>query len=201
MLRNVTTGPILTAAAAILVALAAGCRRAPDPAGPVLLDVAGDSVRPLSEPAARAVVFLFARTDCPISNRYAPEVRRIHEKFAGRGVQFWMVYPDPDESAEAIQEHLREYGYRMEALRDTHHALVALTGARVTPEAALFVPGPAGARMVYRGRIDDRYVDFGLTRPAATVHDLEGALGAVLEGRPVPVRETTAVGCFIPELR
>ena len=32
--------------------------------------------------AARARIFLFARTDCPITNRYAPELQRISKEFA-----------------------------------------------------------------------------------------------------------------------
>src|SRR5258705_11944192 len=45
----------------------------------------------------KVVVCLFTRTDCPVSNSYAPEVRRIYEKFSPRGGGFYLVYPDPDE--------------------------------------------------------------------------------------------------------
>jgi hypothetical protein len=143
-------------------------------------------------------VFLFTLTDCPISNRYAPEVERLRAKFAPRGVAFWLVYPDPGESPEAIRNHIKDYSYRSGVLRDPKHALVELTGARVTPEAAVFAPG---GKLVYCGRIDDRFVDFGKMRAEATVHDLEEALEAVLALRPVKQARTTAVGCFIPELR
>jgi len=71
----------------------------------------------------------------------------------------------------------------------------------VTPEAAVFVPGGPRARLVYRGRIDDRYVAFGRVRAAPTTHDLEDAVAATLAGRPVPHDVTPAVGCFIPDLR
>jgi hypothetical protein len=40
-------------------------------------------------------VLVFVRTDCPISNRYAPELRRLQDRFAPRGMAFWLVYPDP----------------------------------------------------------------------------------------------------------
>src|SRR5258706_7607896 len=50
------------------------------------------------KPDEKTIVCLFTRTDCPISNSYAPEMRRIHEKFSPRGVAFYLVYPDPDES-------------------------------------------------------------------------------------------------------
>src|SRR5689334_201117 len=41
---------------------------------------------------AKLIVCLFTRTDCPISNSYAPEVRRMYEKFSPRGVAFYLVY-------------------------------------------------------------------------------------------------------------
>ena len=55
-------------------------------------------------------------------------------------------------------------------------------------------------RIVYRGRIDDRYVDLGLERPAPTKHDLADALAAVVDGKPVQQATTQAVGCFIADL-
>jgi AhpC/TSA family len=162
-----------------------------------LLDLNGQEVDPLQAGHAKAIVIIFIRTDCPISNRYAPEVRRLHEKFASVGVAFWLVYPDAGESVEVIRQHLNEYGYRLNALRDPHHALVKMTGVRVTPEAAVFVAG----RLVYRGRIDNRFVAFGKTRPAPTAHDLEEVLDAIRKGRtPATEITTPAVGCFISDL-
>ncbi len=163
-----------------------------------LLDLQGRQVDPLKQTDAKATVFLFTRTDCPISNRYAPEVLRLHAKFKSDNVRFWLVYPDPDESVKAIREHVKEYGYSFSVLRDPHHRLVKKTQVKVTPEAAVFVPA---RRMVYRGRIDDRYVDFGKARATPTQNDLEQALQAILEGRPVDRAMTPAVGCFISDLQ
>jgi hypothetical protein len=159
-----------------------------------LIDLQDRIVRPLAEAEDSTLVFLFARTDCPISNRYAPEIRRLHERFAARGVRFVLVYPDPDETPDAIRRHLEEYAYEIDPLRDPEQRLVRLTGVQVTPEAALFSRG----RLVYRGRIDDLYVDFGKRRAAPTTHDLEQALEATLAGRAVENPTTKAVGCYIP---
>ena len=163
-----------------------------------LPDLDGRQIEPLQADDARAIVFIFIRTDCPISNSYAPEVRRLHDKFAKGGVRFWLVYPDPGESSEIIRKHIKEYEYGLSVLRDPEHKLVKMTGAQVTPEAAVFSPG---GRMVYHGRIDDRYVAFGKTRPAPTTRDLEQVLQAMLEGKRVPNKTTAAIGCFIPDLR
>ena len=125
---------------------------------PGVVDLEGKPLDPLRNTGARAVVLIFIRTDCPISNRYAPEVRRLHELFAPKEVRFWLVYPDAKEPVDAIRRHVEEFGYRCGVLRDPRHELVKTSKVKITPEAAVFVPGKG---LVYHGRIDDRYVDFG----------------------------------------
>jgi hypothetical protein len=146
-------------------------------------------------------VLVFTRTDCPISNRYAPELRRLGERFTRRGVAFRLVYADPTETPAAIREHMRAFGLGGGALRDPQHELVRLAGATVTPEVAVFVPHPSGPRMIYRGRIDDRAVDFGRARPEPRTRDLADVLDALTAGRTLTPRTTTAVGCVIAELQ
>jgi peroxiredoxin len=170
------------------------------PAQLSLLDLAGKRVNPLKDSSARAVVFIFTRADCPVSNRYAPEVRRLSEKFAPGGVKFWLVYPDPDAPASALRQHVEQYRYGCDALRDPRHELVKATGVSVTPEAAVFVLKRSGARLVYRGRIDDQYVALGKQRPAPTTHDLEDVLNTVVKGEAIKFRTTVAVGCYISDL-
>src|SRR5437868_8896318 len=130
------------------------CAAAVNHAQPLPLDLAGRPFDPLDDPNLKTVVLLFVRTDCPISNRYAPELKRLFAKYSRPGVSFWLVYPSRDDSAEIIRRHISEYGYPFGALRDPDHALVRIAKARVTPEAAVFA---SGRRLVYRGRIDDRY--------------------------------------------
>ena len=157
--------------------------------------------KPFEDSSARAVVLVFTRTDCPISNRYAPEIKKVYEKFANQGVRFYLVYPDRDETPAAIERHRSEYGYPMPAVQDSKHEWVDQVGAKVTPEAAVFVPAKNGFRLIYHGRIDDRYIDFGKSRREATVHDLQNAIAAALAGRPAPRAETKAIGCYIADLR
>ena len=163
-----------------------------------VVDLADRIVDPLDQPGARAIVVIFTRTDCPIANRYAPEIQRLHRAFGPKGVTFRLVYLDPGEPVPAIRTHLRQYGYDIPALRDPRHVLVSLTGARATPEAAVFT---ADRRLVYRGRIDDRYVDLNKVRASPTRHDLREVLTALLAGTLVQPRTTDAVGCFIGDLQ
>jgi Redoxin len=161
--------------------------------------LANGLVDPLQASATtRAVVLVFLSTECPYSNRSAPEIRRLYDAFSPRGVRFWLVYPNPAETPAIVRAHLKAFGYPDIALRDPSHALVESAKPTVTPEAVVF---NAGGDLVYRGRIDDRVVELGRERPAPTVHDLENALTSVLAGRPVVPQTTQAFGCFLADLK
>lgn len=144
----------------------------------------------------KAIVFVFVSVDCPISNRYAPEVRRLHEKYSSQGVVFSLVYPNPVESPDIIRKHLKDFSYPMRALRDPRHDLARAAAATITPEAAVY---DRDGRLLYHGRIDDRYVSLGVDRPSASKHDLDDALSDVVAGRPVRQASAPAVGCYIAD--
>jgi hypothetical protein len=107
------------------------------------------------------------------------------------------VHVDPDLTTEQAQEHRDEYGIQSPVLLDARHVWVAEAGATRTPEAAVFA---ANGELLYRGRIDDRYVDFGKRRTQATSADLRDAVTAILAGHAVAEPRTVAIGCFIPEI-
>jgi hypothetical protein len=147
---------------------------------------------------AAATVFIFTAIECPISNRYAPEIARIAAEFSTRGVKTWLVFANPADEAAAIRAHLQRFGLSIPALRDPSHELVRLAGAMMSPEAAVF---DSRGRVAYHGRIDDRWVEFGRDRPAPTRRDLVEALTAVLSGRAVAEPVTQAVGCYLADFR
>ncbi len=171
--------------------LAASGLAAPAPA---LRDLDGALQQPLASGASRGVVLLFFADDCPISNSYAPEIGRLAARFAGQNIKFMLVNTDTHVSAAEVKKHGQEYGLRGPTLLDPTHALAKYVRATATPEAVVYAPD---GTLVYRGRIDNRYVDFGKARPQATTHDLRAALDAFLAHKPVPQRETKAVGCYI----
>jgi len=108
------------------------------------------------------------------------------------------VYANPADGPDAVRKHVEAFAYPMDAVRDPRHELVRLAKATVTPEAVVF---DTGRRVAYRGRIDDRYVDFGVDRQAPTRRDLEEALVALLAGTPVREPITRAVGCLLADMR
>lgn len=152
---------------------------------------AADLVDPSSN-----TVWIFVRTDCPISNRYAPVIASLHARYASRGIQFKLIYAEPGVTAEAIARHRAEFSLPAIAIADARFAYVDRAGATITPEVAVFARG----KLVYRGRIDDRHASLVRARPEPTRSDLEDVLDAVASGRTPAFRSAKAIGCVIERL-
>lgn len=158
-----------------------------------LLNLSGELVQ-INTKDYEATVFLFIAAECPIANRYAPEIGRIYADYSPKKVQFFRVYIDPLTRAEEFKIHGEEYGLKMRALLDPNKSLVKATGVRVTPEVAIL---NSQGVMKYRGRIDDMNIEHGKIREGYR-RDLRIALDEILAGKPVSMPEATAIGCFIP---
>lgn len=209
--RPGTRVPIGPVVAVILLALV-GCSAetpSPRPVSQTATTDGGDSqalpqtmdgrhVDPLEPRPDGWTVLVFVRSDCPIANRYAPKLNRLAQGFTPRNVRFLRVYPDPAETPEVIRQHTQEFQHQTEALWDPDHWLVDRMNAQVTPEAVLV---DHQGQVLYQGRIDNRFVDFGETRNRATREDLKLALQAAVDGEPVEVARTEAVGCLIADVK
>lgn len=159
-------------------------------------DLTHHPVNPLAD-TGKVRVIVFARSDCPITKRYAPELHRLAQEFSAQPVEFWMVFPDTAETATDVRSMLSEYSFPGKPLLDPKHELVRIAHATIAPEAAVF---DLTGKLLYHGRIDDLYVDIGKSRAAPTTHDLEDAISAALAGKPVRQAETSAVGCSLADV-
>jgi thiol-disulfide isomerase/thioredoxin len=165
-------------------------------AGQSATQLDGKPLNPLSGTSGKVVVLIFLRTDCPVSNRYAPTLQRISTQFQQQA-QFYLVFPNKSESVLTIRNYVNSFSYKLPALRDGEHSLVKQAHAQITPEAAVF---DKRGKLAYHGRIDNLYEDFTRARTAPTTHELEDAIQAVLKGSQPMTPETTAVGCYISDI-
>lgn len=138
---------------------------------------------------AKAVVFLFLSTECPVSHAYTPRLIALAREYAPRGVHWFGVNANYQESVGRVLRDAEERGFPFPIVKDRDCRLTDRLGARMTPEAVVL---DGTGRIRYRGRIDDE-------KDAAKVrsHDLRAALTALLAGKPVPRAETVAFGCAI----
>src|SRR5438270_1361548 len=152
-----------------LLALCGLCAHAQSPPAFSLTDTEGRVHTSAEWSGKRAVVLLFVSTDCPLSNNLVPELNRIQQAYAPRGVLFYAVQGDATVAADAVRKHVKEFGYVFPYLFDTKESLADFTGATTTPEAAVLSPS---GELLYMGRVDNRLEAFGKQRVKITQFDL-----------------------------
>lgn len=145
----------------------------------------------------RAVVLLFLSTECPISNSYIPELNRLHDEYAARGVSCYGVISLPHVTRTEALKHRGTYRIGFPVLFDASGELRQRFTPTHTPQA--LVLDPAG-NVRYSGRIDDRFAALGRKRPETNQTDLVNALDAVLDDREVSVAFTEPIGCLLEDV-
>ncbi len=140
---------------------------------------------------ARAIVVVFLRFDCPVSNSYMAELNELARTY--KDAAFLGVCPCRDEPAD-LAKQAQEFQLGFPIVADAKLRAVKALHARVTPEVCV-LDGEMVLR--YRGRIDDGYAARLKKNKGVTRHDLREALGEVLAGKEVAQPVTTAIGCPI----
>ncbi|NLT72003.1 MAG: redoxin family protein [Verrucomicrobiaceae bacterium] len=148
-----------------------------------------------AEPLAKVMVFV--AVDCPIANRYAPELNRLREDYVGKKIEFLLVYPEPSLTENEVNQHLADHALTLPFMIDRRHRLVKQAGVTTTPEVAVF---GASDEILYRGKIDNLFSDYGERRRRATETYLRDALDAILRGDKPAISTTDPIGCLIEEL-
>lgn len=170
----------------------AGCAVGGVGATPVLRTLDGPEQPMAAVQGNRGLVLVFVSVDCPIANRFLPELESLGARFAPEGLPVACVYASPFESDGQVRAHRREYDLRLPAFRDPGFRLAHRYGTTVTPEAVLLRPDGSCA---YRGRVNDQYTAPGQGRPAPTRHDLAEAMREFLDRGIPDQRLVPAVGC------
>lgn len=139
-------------------------------------------------------VMIFADTECPVSQSYMLELRKLSAEYASRNVKFEMVFPVATAKDTEIKAFLIKYKIPFRGFPDKDHSQARRYRATVMPEAVVL---NSEGLIVYQGAIDNWYIALGKSRPKATEFYLRNAIEATLNGNPVLVRKTTAIGCLI----
>jgi peroxiredoxin len=139
-------------------------------------------------------VYVFLAESCPISQQATLPLRELHAKYAARGVRFVGVFPGGTATAAAVADFKGKYAVPFALQLDPGQKLTRRFKATTTPEALVVA---ADGRILYQGRLDDRYAALGERRTVSQHHELAEALADLAAGRPVAVPRTEPVGCFI----
>jgi thiol-disulfide isomerase/thioredoxin len=166
---------------AILVVAGACTRRAPGPIASYIENKHG-------------AVFVFLATDCPLSQNYVPTMNQLSKQFAANGIGFYGVFSQEDLSPKTLDDFTTSYAMSFPAIRDDEFKLADSFGATTTPQAFLV---DSTGQTLYKGAIDNWAPELGQHRTVITEHYLLNALESLRDNKPVKLKETAAVGCFI----
>ena len=185
---------LLAAAPATTIAAAPGAGDAVDLIGVRVTDVNGHHHRiGVTAGTVQPAVLVFLDTACPVATRYVPTLNALHAEAQTRGVALYGVLSNPAITWQASADFVEDFGVTFPVILDSAGDLALGLGPRVMSEA--FVISTNG-RVIYRGRIDDRFAAVGKLRTRITSHDLRTVIQAMADGSQPEPYATEAVGCF-----
>jgi peroxiredoxin len=145
----------------------------------------------------KVVVLVFLGTECPISQRYVPELNRIAAGHKTNAVEFYGVVAGKTMTREKTAAFVKEYSIQFPVLFDDKLALARWLRPTHVPQAYVLKPD---GDIVYRGRIDDGYESIGKPRAVVQHRELRDAIAAILAGRTPERLFARPVGCYFEEL-
>ena len=135
-------------------------------------------------------VVIFFSPECPICTESFPTIESLSQKFQ-KDIEFNLIVRKAE--SEQAQAFLSKYHPTARICVDENGLLQKRLAARVTPEAFFLKEG----KVIYSGRIDDRYAAIGQRRTVIRSNDLADVLLAYVNHKPIKTTHTAAVGCFL----
>ena len=144
---------------------------------------------------APAVLVAFICNHCPFVKHLADRLAELTNQFGKEGLTTFAINSNdfeahPDDAPARMTEESELRGYGFPYLIDESQDVARTFGAACTPDFFLY---DGDRKLVYRGQFDETRPEEGEAHGA----DLECAIEAVLEGRPVPPEQHPSMGCNI----
>jgi hypothetical protein len=169
------------------------------PAGPpetkvedfYLLDHTGRA-QTLSRQAANKVVVLISTANgCPTMKTAAPKIKALRDKFANKGVVFWLLDSNPQDERAAIAEDETGLGLDLPVLEDRAQLVAGALGLANTCQAVCIAT--TNWTTFYKGAID-RELSAPGNKAKGPKNYLENALTKFLAARTISPNRTLAQG-------
>lgn len=146
------------------------------------------------KPANGLTVFVFLSPTCPLCQDYSLTLNRISKRFATLGVKMFGVFQDSIFEPYEMKQYRNGWHISFPLIIDRSASLRKELQATITPEAVL-VDGQG--QILYRGRVDNWAYRLAARRQVVTEHDLTNAIESAIHGKPIKVKRTKAIGCYI----
>jgi peroxiredoxin len=165
-----------------------------------LKDVSGKMVSYSDYPNAKGFIVIFTCNTCPYAVASEDRIIALDAEFKDKGYPVIAINPNnpsvqPDDTYELMQMKAMDKGFTFPYLYDSSNTVYAKYGAKKTPHVYLLQKSAKGNVVRYIGAIDDN------VRNEAAVNErfLANAIGELLSGKDVTVKETKAIGCSVKQ--
>lgn len=139
-------------------------------------------------------VYIVVSEECPICQNLKLELQNINQ-FEDSNVDFHLVFPFKNSNYKSAALFKQKFQLdNFEIILDQNQSISKKLGATVVPEAFIV---DRDEKILYQGRIDNRYTRPGKKKHGSTKRDLWYAMIQATTGAKIKEPWPEAVGCFI----
>jgi len=147
---------------------------------------------------AKGFIVIFTCNTCPVSVRNEDRIIALDKKYKEKGYPVIAINPNnpavqPGDSFILMKVRAKEKGFTFPYLFDDGQKIYPQYGASATPHTYVLQKETEGLIVKYIGGIDDS----SRNESAVKTKYVENAIDALLEGKPIEVTKTRAIGCSI----
>lgn len=139
-------------------------------------------------------LYIFLLDDCPICIQYSPTLNNLHKEYGGQ-ISFVGYFPNFSSKKEKIELFRGMYSIKFPLFTDYFKTQAKKFNAQVTPEVILF--NHTEDKILYQGRIDNKFYKLGRRRNVVTEHNLKDAIYNLLNDIEIDQPFVEPIGCFI----
>ena len=173
----------------------AGWLQAGEPEARSVMNLEGERLPTEDILGGKATVVVFLGQECPISRRYIPRLNELSTLAHEQGLGFVGVFSDSWATLKSSQTFRDDYEIRFDLILDDRGELASALKPLAKPEVFVLEASDL-ERIIYRGRIDDRFAAIGRLKQTINHHELFDAIQAAAKNQKPAVAKTQPIGCF-----
>lgn len=140
-------------------------------------------------PAAKGKVTLFISTDCPVSAKSVPSLKKLMSQYEPKGFEFTACFSNAMETTPLVDQYLEDYGLKLDYCIDIGGAIAKTEGVTHVPTV---IVNDAKGKKVYQGAIFDNR-----DPSKAGKNYLQQVLSNLDNGKTLKFAKTSTFGCIL----
>jgi len=133
--------------------------------------------------------------ECRICQNYGPEFKKYYHEYASDTIDFIGYFPNFSSKKQNIDKFKKTFSIPFKLKTDYFKTQSKKFNADILPTVVVY--DEKKEIILYAGRIDDRYHKVGQQKRVITSYDLRNALDSIIADKPINVKNTQPIGCFI----